>query len=420
MLMCATSWIAISLIGGIPFCIGLGKSFIDGFFEAVSGFTTTGITVFTGLDAMPLSIIFWRSLIQWLGGLGILTFFLFVTFNSEGEVWQLFAAEGHKINASRPFPNVFKTVKILWLIYGFFTLLEAGLLYFLGLSSFDAITHSMTSLSTGGFSGYDASIGHFHSAGYENFRVIEYVITFFMLLGGTNFLVHYKFLSGDLKIPYKDTETRNYLLIIMVFVSIIILGIYSSTLPVFSRFEEVFRKTLFQVISVITTTGFGTQDIGSPFFPAIAKQLFLVLMVIGGCVGSTSGGIKVIRATILSRLFKRELKRISYPEKAIIPVSIDKNIISENEIYRVAGLFFAWLLIIFIGSGIAALFSDLTAFEAFSGMTSAVGNIGPFYFSVDKMASLSPIIKLTFIFGMLAGRLEILPVVVLFSRKAWK
>ena len=143
-------------------------------------------------------------------------------------------------------------------------------------------------------------------------------------------------------------------------------------------------------------------------------------MIIGCSVGSTSGGIKVIRITILSRLFRRELKRIHLPSKAVTPVVIEQSIISDDEIYRVSGLFFGWLLIIVVGAGITAVFSDLDAYQSISGMASAMGNIGPFYFSVSKMASLSPIIKLTYIFGMLAGRLEIIPVLILFSRRAWR
>ncbi len=152
MVLCIVAWVLISLVGAFPFILGLNKSFVDGFFESVSGFTTTGITVFEGLDEMSLAILFWRSLIQWLGGLGILTFFLFVTANSEGDNWQLFSAEGHKISSARPVPNVYRTIKIFWLLYGFYTALEVLILKLLGLSTYEAITHSLTTLSTGGFS----------------------------------------------------------------------------------------------------------------------------------------------------------------------------------------------------------------------------------------------------------------------------
>jgi trk system potassium uptake protein TrkH len=420
MLICAVAWILISFVGSLPFIIGLQKTFVDSLFESVSGFTTTGITVFQGLEFMPLSIIFWRALIQWVGGLGILTFFLFVTFSSESDIWHLFSAEGHKINSSRPFPNVFKTVKVLWMIYAGLTCIETVLLMLSGLSFFDALTHSMTSLSTGGFSRYDASVAYFQQAGYEHYKAIEYIITVFMLLGGMNFLIHFKVLFDTPKYLKEDVETRNYLRIILLFTLVIVISIYVVNQPSLNAFEETFRKTLFQVVSVITTTGFGTQDIGSGFFTELAKMMFLVLMVIGGSVGSTSGGIKVMRITILYRLFKREIKKIFMPPKAVHPVVISESIVSDEEIGRVSGLFFSWLIIIFIGSGITASFSDLDAFQSISGMTSAMGNIGPFYFSVSKMATLSPVIKLTYVFGMLAGRLEILPIIVLFSRRAWK
>lgn len=420
MLMCIFAWVIISVLGAIPFMIELNKSFTDAFFESVSGFTTTGITVFTGLDTMPHSIIFWRSLIQWLGGLGILTFFLFITANSESDLWQLFSAEGHKISSSRPVPNVYTTIKIFWLIYGLYTVLETIILKLLGLSLFEALIHSLTSLSTGGFSNHDASIAYYQQAGFANYRAIEYTITFFMLLGGINFLIHYRMLRKDPMAPFKDTETKGYLGIIGIITFLTVLVAALIPQEVVYPLEEGFRKTIFQVVSLITTTGFGTEDISSMYFPSLTKQLFILLMIIGGCVGSTSGGIKVIRAIILTKLFRREIKKINYPPNAVIPTTVENNVIDSEEILRISALVFGWLGLIVIGAGITAVFSDLGPFEAFSGMASAVGNIGPFYFSVDKMASLSPIIKHTYIIGMLAGRLELIPIFILFSKNTWK
>jgi trk system potassium uptake protein TrkH len=189
---------------------------------------------------------------------------------------------------------------------------------------------------------------------------------------------------------------------------------------IYIPFEESFRKTIFQMVSVITTTGFGTEDIGSSFFPTITKQLFIILMIVGGCVGSTSGGLKIMRVIILNKLIKREVTKIHLPSKAVIPVTVNKNVIRTEELMRVAGLVFSWILFIGIGAGITAIFSDLGAFESFSGMASAVGNIGPFYFSVTKMISLSPVIKFTYIIGMLAGRLELLPIYILLSLRSWR
>ncbi|MTI66132.1 MAG: TrkH family potassium uptake protein [Firmicutes bacterium] len=418
MILCTLGWVIVSLIGSIPFQIALDKSFIDSFFESVSGFTTTGITVFENLNNMPKSILFWRSLIQWLGGLGILTFFLFVTFRNEGDVWQVFTAESHKINMSRPVPNIYKTIKILWSIYIFLTLLELFILFSLDVSLFDSIIHSLTTLSTGGFSNYDQSIANFKLMGHSNYRIIEYVFIIFMFLGGINFFIHYKILTGNIKEFFKNTETKYYYRIILLVTIIILFS--KAYISDISSIEENIRTTLFQVISVMTTTGYGTEYIGSNFFPTIAKELFLILMLIGGCVGSTAGGVKVVRIVTLYKLFIRELKKIFLPKNTVLPITLDKTIIEDNEVFKIAALFFAWLLLILVGSGITSVFSDLGALESLSGMLSAVGNIGPFYFSVEKMASLSPVIKITYIFGMLAGRLEILPIFIIFSRKAWK
>src|SRR6056297_3969564 len=420
MLIVGLSWIFVSLIGGLPFMIGLEKSLIDAFFESVSGFTTTGITVFQGLNSMPHSILIWRSLIQWFGGLGILTFFLFITFRSEGDLWQLFTAESHKIDTSRPVPNIFRSIKILWLIYGLFTVLQFILLIAVQVTPFDAILHSFTTLSTGGFSNYDASIAHYAASGHPYYQAIEYIIIFFMLLGGINFLIHFKVLKGEFKELFTNFEMRYFWGIIGVVMVLILTGKIFNQSLYFTNLEMVFRKSLFQVVSVMTTTGYGTEALTSKFFPALTRQLFLFLMLIGGCVGSTAGGIKVIRFAILNKLFGREIKKLYLPNRAIMPLKIEKKLIPRDEIYKISALFFIWIIMVLLGGLITVIFSDLDAFQSISGMFSAMGNIGPFYFSVDKMASLSPIIKLTYIFAMLAGRLEILPIFIIFTRKAWK
>jgi len=184
--------------------------------------------------------------------------------------------------------------------------------------------------------------------------------------------------------------------------------------------EPSLRYTVFQVLSLLTTTGFGTKDIGSDFFPALSKQLFLVMMVIGGCVGSTGGGFKVLRVVILNRLMLRELFKLRAPGHASTGLVIDRKALPDEESHRVAALFFAWMGLLVLGGGITALFSDQGPLASFSGMFSAVGNIGPCYISVPDMIGIHPVVKVTYIFGMLAGRLEILPVFLLFSRRAWR
>src|SRR6056297_2161331 len=253
MILCTISWILVSIIGAIPFVIGLNKSLIDALFESVSGFTTTGITVFQGLDTMSKALIFWRSFIQWLGGLGILTFFLFVTTRSESDSWQLFSAEGHKVNSARPVPNVYRTIKYFWAIYAAYTLIEILILWGLGMSSFDSIIHSMTTLSTGGFSSHDASVGYFQLAGYKNYILMEYTIILFMFLGGLNFLVHYRMIKEDHLYIFKDVEAKVFIKIILGFSGLTLVGILISRCILIQNIEEVFRKTIFQVTSVMTT-----------------------------------------------------------------------------------------------------------------------------------------------------------------------
>ena len=420
MLVCALAWVLISLVGALPFYLTLDYSYLDTFFETVSGFTTTGITVFTGLSEMPRSIQFWRSLIQWLGGLGFLTFFLMISFRGQSAMFQLFTAESHKIDQSRPVPNIYTTIKILWGIYAGFTALQVILLSAVGVSFFDSLTHALTTLSTGGFSNYDASIAHFQEAGYSNYKLIEYIIIFFMGLGGINFLVHYKVLSGEIEELWENIEMKYFWGILSLAVGVILADHYVNFSFVLGEVEETVRHTLFQVVSILTTTGYGTRSISDPFFPALARQVFLLLMVVGGCAGSTAGGIKIIRVAILKKLLGREVKRIYYPKRSVLPVVLDGNIIPDRESMRVVAIVVGWFLLLIVGGGITAIFSDLPAWNAFSGMFSAVGNIGPFYFSVEKMQELSGIIKGTYILGMLAGRLEILPIFLLFSKKAWR
>lgn len=180
------------------------------------------------------------------------------------------------------------------------------------------------------------------------------------------------------------------------------------------------RHTVFTVVSIITTTGYGTTDINDPFFPAMAKQVFLMLMLIGGCVGSTAGGIKILRVTVLLKLFKNQVTRLRLPKNAVSRVVVNNKIFPTAEAKRITGLFFGWLVLILIGGLMTSFFTRLNSWQSFSGMFSAVGNIGPCYFSVKEMSELPGIVKLTYIFGMLAGRLEILPVLLIFSRKAWK
>jgi len=417
MLLCGLAWFMLSAVGAMPFVISGTTDFLDGYFETVSGFTTTGITMITGLDGLPRSIIFWRALTQWVGGLGILTFFLGVTAEVPG-AHNLYGAETHKIDSGRPVPGMAHTVRILWLIYTAFTLGIALLLRLCGVSLFDGVCHAFTALSTGGFSPYDASIAHYANTGLAHFRALEYVLILGMFLGGTSFVVHYRVLSGKPLSLFRGLEMRLWWSLLVGFTALILVERWAS--GAMGGLEAEVRTTLFQVVSITTTTGFGTKDIGSPYFGGLARLLFLAMMVIGGCVGSTGGGIKVLRVGILYRQLKQELERIFLPRRAVKRTVVDGSLLDPAEAHRVSSLFFGWMVLLLAGAAVTAVLSDYGPLQSASGMFSALGNIGPCYIPVEGMGGLDPLIKVVYIFGMVAGRLEILPVLLLFSGRAWR
>jgi len=417
MLVCALGWIMVSAVAAVPFSLALGVGYLDAYFETVSGFTTTGITMLHGLDDMPRSIIFWRAYIQWIGGLGILTFFLAVV-SGAGSAHRLFGAESHKIFSRRPAPGLFHTLRILWGIYTGLTALVIVALVLCGMGFFDAICHGFTCIATGGYSPHDASIGYYRAAGYAHYVLIEYVVILGMVAGGTSFLIHYRLLTGDLRSLGDNVEVKLWWCILLAGTALVAVD-HLSRFPL-DDIGETVRCSLFQVVAIATTTGYATQDIRSDYFPAFSKQVFLVLMVIGGCVGSTGGGIKVLRIGVLLKMVGRQIKRIVRGRYAVEAVTVNGQRVSLEELRRVAALFFAWIVLLAFGSAVTAMVSGLGPLESASGMFSALGNIGPCYISGAQMVALSPIVKVTYILGMLAGRLEILPILMLFSRRTWQ
>ena len=422
MILCVLAWFAVSAVGALPLWLGLDISYLDAYFESVSGFTTTGITVLRQLETLPSAILFWRSLIQWLGGLGILTFFLAILYTGES-AHQLFGAESHKVFSRRPAPGLFHTLKILWLIYTGFTVALGGALLLEGLSLFDAVNHALTALSTGGYSPYDASIAQYRQMGHPHYVLIEYTVTVGMLLGGISFFVHYRVLRGGIRALWDSLEMRLWWAIVFGATALVMLDHFRKfglDPRDAANIEETFRTSIFQVVALVTTTGFGTRDIATDYFPGMAKQIFLVLMVVGGCVGSTGGGLKVLRVAVLLKMLGRQMRRLIYGRAVLNPVVIDGEVVETEELRRVAALFFAWILLLLFGGAVTALLSNHGALESASGMFSALGNIGPCYISVPDMAALHPLIKVVYIIGMVAGRLEILPLLLLVSRRTWR
>lgn len=430
MAICSLSWVILSGLGAMPFVAMLKISYLNAYFETMSGFTTTGITLLSGLDTMPHAILFWRALTQWVGGLGILSMFLLIGLKGGAAANKLFMAEGHKIAGKQPSPALFRTAIILWALYIGFTVAETVALLFLKLDLFDALTHALTTISTGGYSIYDQSIAHFRATGMPHAHGIECVIMLFMLIGGINFFVHFRVLSGHVQALWKGTEIRFYWGIILGAVLLIAISTLKSGTWIWPvgaspsiQIKMVLiriKDILFQVVSILTTTGFGTKDINDPFFTALARQIFLVLMVIGGCAGSTGGGFKVVRVAILSKLVRNRMFKLNTNRMVHAPLSLDRQRVEPDELERIFTIFFVWIVLLLMGGGITALFSDLSGWQSFSGMFSALGNVGPCYISVAEMAALHPLIKVTYIFAMLAGRLEILPVLLLFSRRFFR
>ncbi len=408
------AWIIISFFCSIPFFMITEMGIVNSYFEAVSGFTTTGITMFTNLTPLPKSLIFLRSFIQWIGGLGIITFFLFIGRKGISE-HIMFRGESHKIKSSSPVPNVTRTIKYLWMIYAGFTAALIFLLWLEGTSVFDAFNHAFTTLSTGGFSPHNASIEYYKINGFANYKLIEYTIAAFMFLGGTNFVVHFRVLKGKIRTLWNNMEMKMWWGIIGITTFLIMweAGLFDKAI------EPLFRKTIFQVLSVGTTTGYQTQYIGGPYFGALAKQIFLVLMVIGGCVSSTGGGIKVRRVGIMIKGIWNRIKQASRPKEMLTPLVIDGEKVENRELERVFVIFAAWIFLLVIGGMLTALLSSYGPFACFSGMFSALGNIGPSFLSVEQVVGLNPIVKIFYIFGMLVGRLEILPIFILLNKEVW-
>lgn len=451
MLVCSLAWILVSMIGAVPLMVLLDASFLDASFEMVSGFTTTGITLLVGLDELPTSVLLWRALSQWVGGVGILSLFVALT-HSTSLAHRLGGTEAHKIHASRPVPGPFRTLQLFVLIYlGITIFVTLGLLVG-GLGWFDAITHAFTTVSTGGFSTHDASIAHYrhtglhtglhaglHAAGDTGLalrpRLIEWVVIVGMAAGGTSFLVHYRLARGDLRALWDGQEMRAWIGLIAAVLVLLLLEQWHRETGMFaadglatthaagpgwgSRIEAGLRTSLFTILSIATTTGYATVDIASPFFASTAKTLFLILMVFGGCVGSTSGGFKITRVVLLAKLMGRELRRLVMPRAAATPVVVDHQLVDERELGRVVGLAVAWLCVLGFGTLLTTMLSPHDGWQAFSGITSALNNIGPSYITIPQIQALDPTVKITWMLAMLAGRLEILPLVVLFSARAW-
>ena len=404
------AWILWSLFGALPFVLtGSIPSYVDAFFETVSGFTTTGSTILTDIEALPKGVAFWRSLTHWIGGMGVLVFVMMLTSLDDEHSMHLMRAEVPGPEADKLVPKARATARILYLMYFVLTAAEVVFLMFGGMSFYDALLHSFSTAGTGGFSNPNASVAYYDSA------YIDGVITVFMILFGVNFNLYFLIRLKNWKDALKNEELHAYLGIIAGAVAIVtvnILGIYGNIV-------HAFRYASFQVASVITTTGFCTADFN--LWPELSKVVLLGIMVIGACAGSTGGGIKVSRFLILVKSIKQEVRRMLHP-KAVTIVKINGKRVGNDTIRSVYIYFISYILVMMVSILLVSI-NNFDFATTFSSVLTTLNNVGPgisMVGPVENFHMFSPLSKLVFCMDMLLGRLEIFPYLLLMSPELWR
>ena len=406
----ALCWITASFMGAMPlYFSGTFPSFTDAFFESVSGFTTTGCSVCPSVEDLPRSINMWRCLTHWLGGMGIvtLTVALLPLLGIGG--FQLIKAETTGPEKGKVTARITTTAKILWLIYASLTLIEAILLRICGMDAIDAFAHAFSTLGTGGFSSRNASIGAWDSP------AIDYVITIFMLLSGVNFSLFYYLIARKVSDIFSNSEFRYYIGIVICSVTIVVLCL----IPYFNNFSDSFRYGIFQVASIVTTTGFGTNDY--ILWPSSAQFILFLLFFIGGSSGSTSGGIKVIRWVVLGKQVHNETEKMLHPH-GVFSIRLDGRPGRKDIVFNVAAFLMLYIALLMITTFIGT-FGKLDIFTSFTAAASMVGNIGPAFGSLGPTESFSVLpnfLKWWYCFAMLAGRLELYTMLIFFFPSYWK
>jgi len=408
-LLTSLSWLSIAIFGSLPFIFSnLNFSFTNAFFESMSGITTTGSTVISNLDNMPKSILLWRAILQWLGGIGIIimAITLMPIMNVGG--MQLFKISSND-SSEKILPKSKEIALRLIYIYSGLTILCAITYYIFGMNIFDSITHSMTTLATGGFSNYNQSIGFFNSIAIETSAMI------FIILGSLPFIAYIKFISGDRKIFFSDSQIKLFFKIILF--SILILSLYLTIID-FSSFD--LRSIFFNVISILTGTGYVNAQFDNwGSFPLI---IFLSLMFIGGCAGSTTCGVKIFRFQILYLFILNQLKKIIYP-KGVFVIKYDESSVDEKFISSIISFIFLYFVIFFILTALLSL-TGLDFVTSISGAATSISNVGPGLGSVigpnGNFSSLPDISKWILTMGMILGRLELFAILVLFLPSFWR
>lgn len=407
----ALGWVLMSIFGALPYYFsGAIPSFIDCFFETSSGFTTTGASILTNVEVLPRGILFWRSFTHWIGGMGVIVLTLAILPSMGARGIQMMKAESPGPNPSKLVPKVGETAKILYGIYIVFTIMEISLLVLAGMPIFDSFIHTFGTVGTGGFSSLNLSVG-----GYNNV-IAEVIITIFTFICGANFTLYYYMLKGDLKAPFKDAEFKFYFGIVAIAIALITLDINAH---IFHNIGASLRHASFQVVTIISTTGFATTDTNQ--WSMFSKMILFILMFIGGCAGSTTGALKNIRILLLFKIMKRELMQIVHP-RAVYSVRLGKKAVDEKTLSEVLGFFFMYITAFVAGVLIVSL-DNMDFSTTLSAVAATLGNVGPGFGivgAVGNYSTLSDLSKFTLSILMIIGRLEIYPILLISMPSFWK
>ena len=404
-------WVAVSLFGALPFFFGLEScSFTDAFFESISGFTTTGASVLQDIERIPKGILFWRSLIQWLGGMGIIVLSLAVLPFLKVGGMQLYKAEVPSPAPDKLKPRIKETARTLWKVYVLLSVLQVIFLLFGGMSLFESLCHTFTTLPTGGFSTQNASIAHYQSTYFDM------VFITFMILAGINFTLHYQLLRGKPLAFWRDSECRFYLGLLLALICIVSINIYGN---IYESVGHSIQFGSFQVVSIITTTGFATADYSQ--WPAMSQLILLMCMFIGASAGSTGGGVKCLRVLLVFKYCYRELILRVHP-KSVAHIKIGGMSVSDNLVRSVIG-FLALYLGLFVICSILLAALGIDFLTSFGAVAASIGNIGPGFGLVGPAGNYAPIPTLgkwLLAWCMLLGRLEIYTVIIFLVPEFWR
>ena len=409
-LVVTLGWLLMSFFGSLPYVFsGAIPTYPDAFFESISGFTTTGATILTDIEVLPKDILFWRSLTQWIGGMGIIVLAVAILPILGIGGMQLFVAEAPGVTPDKLKPRIRDTAKRLWILYIGLTLLETVLLMLGGMSFYEAINHGLTTMATGGFSPKNASIAFYDSA------YLQYVMTIFMFLAGTSFSLTYFAYKGDFAKVWQNEEFRYYLFSVLIFILITTAGIYFFG---DEGLEKSFRDAAFQVISLVSTTGYITADYTA--WAPVLTVIFFLLMFVGGSAGSTAGGVKIVRHMVLLKNSILEMKRQVHPS-AIIPVRVNGHAVTQDITFNVLAFFIIYITIFAVGSVAMALIG-VDFLTAIGSVATSLGNVGPGLGAVgpvDNFAGIPAAGKWLLSFLMLLGRLELFTVLILLTPYFW-